>query len=50
MMWVLITDFMQNICECYYYIICLLCENYKSLHSSLLSTYILVVLRLLCVL
>ena len=35
----LIIDFPQNICEDDYYIICLLCGNYMSLHSSMLSTH-----------
>ena len=34
----LIIDFPQNICDDDYYIICLLCGNYMSLHCSMLST------------
>ena len=35
----LIIDFPQNICYYDYYIICLLCRNYTSLHCSMLSTH-----------
>ena len=35
----LIIDFLQNIYGSDYYIICLLCGNYTSLHCSMLSTY-----------
>ena len=35
----LIIDFLQNICNYDYYIICLLCGNYTSLHCSMLSTH-----------
>ena len=35
----LIIDFPQNICGYDYYIICLLCGNYMSLHCSMLSTH-----------
>ena len=35
----LIIDFPQNICDYDYYIICLLCGNYTSLHCSMLSTH-----------
>ena len=34
----LIIGFPQNICDYDYYIICLLCGNYTSLHCSMLST------------
>ena len=34
----LIIGFPQNICDDDYYIICLLRENYTSLHCSMLST------------
>ena len=34
----LIIGFPQNICDDDYYIICLLCGNYMSLHCSMLST------------
>ena len=34
----LIIDFPQNICDDDYYIIDFLCENYTSLHCSMLST------------
>ena len=34
----LIIDFLQNICNYAYYIIRSLCENYMSLHCSMLST------------
>ena len=34
----LIIGFLQNICDNDYYIICLLCGNYTSLHCSMLST------------
>ena len=35
----LIIGFPQNICDDDYYIICLLCGNYTSLHCSMLSTH-----------
>ena len=38
MVWFLIIDSSLNICSCDNYIICLLCENYMSLHCSMLST------------
>ena len=40
MVWFLIIDFPQNICDYDYYTICLLCENYTSLHCSMLSARI----------
>ena len=38
MVWFLIIDFPQNICDDDYYIISLLCRNCTSLHCSMLST------------
>ena len=38
MVWFLIIDFPQNICDDDYYIIGFLCGNYTSLHCSMLST------------
>ena len=38
MVWFLIIDFPQNICDDVYYIICFLYRNYASLHCSMLST------------
>ena len=39
MVWFLIIDLPQNICDCDYYIIRLLCKNYMSLHCSMLYTH-----------
>ena len=36
--WFLIIEFAQIICDCDYYIICLLCGNWMLLHYSMLST------------
>ena len=40
MVWVLIIGFLQNICDCDYYIICLPYGKYTSLHCSMQSTCI----------
>ena len=39
MVWFLIVDFLQYICDYDYYIIHLLCGNYTSLHCSMLPTH-----------
>ena len=39
MVWFLVIDFPQNVCDYDYYIICLLCGNNTSLHCSMLCSH-----------
>ena len=51
MVWFLIIDFLQNIFDYDYYVICLLCRNYTEIiRHCIVLCYLLIVLRLLCLL